>query len=89
MLYFCPCCNNKTVTWDPRCLHFVCLSDSCHQAFPLVRLVGVSDEDSVRFLNLNKIPNDLIQNWISGCSECNEAPVQPSEEAASSIYVNH
>jgi len=89
MLYFCPCCTNKTVAWDSRCLHFVCLAESCHQAFPLVKLYGMSEDDTVRHLNLNKIPNETIQHWISGCSECNGAPVQPSEEAANAVYANH
>lgn len=83
MLYICPCCNNRTVAWDPRCLHFVCLGDLCHQSFLPVHLAGDSFGETVMKLNQNRISDEQIQNWLNTCIECNSAPTYPSDELAS------
>ncbi len=88
MLYFCPCCDSRTVTWDPRCLHFVCLGDTCHKAFSPTGMGGIADGDAVRLLNMNRIPDSMIQKWLNELSDCTGAPNYMPDEIASHLLAH-
>lgn len=83
MFFFCPCCGNRAVALDLRCRQFVCLTDSCHQAFPFPSAEGRCEDEIVRDLNAGVFHPTTIQEWIAAHSDCTGQPVQPSADVLS------
>ena len=65
MVYQCPECRCRTVSWDARCECFLCHQISCGSSFPAVEVSGFSREEMLRRIDLNLLDPELVQAWLN------------------------
>ncbi len=54
-IFRCPECKNRTVTWDARAQSFLCYNAQCKASFPPPEFAGMSFDDVVIGLSLNRL----------------------------------
>lgn len=66
MLYVCPKCGNRAVSWCARCRSFLCLWNACACWFPVMEIAGIGSDEVIRRLGIHDVDDEEVQKWLEG-----------------------